>query len=208
MLSLGMVPDEQERQSFLKTLLAEADRLDHLVKNVLSFARLESKRSFANREPIALEDLLDRQSGRLFQRTQQGAMTLQIDVPEELQRLQVMTDPSVVEQILFNLVDNACKYAASAQERSIKISAARLNGYALLICRDMGPGISLEDRKRLFRPFSKSAQKAARSAPGVGLGLALCRRLARSLGGDLTYDVTIQDGACFVLRLPVANENL
>jgi len=208
MLAMGMVPDEQERQAFLKTLLVEADRLDHLVKNVLSFARLESKRSFADREPIALEDLLDRQSGRLFPRCQQGGMTLNIEVSEQFRRLRVLTDPSVVEQILFNLVDNACKYAASAQERSITIRADRQGGFALLRCSDRGPGISQEDRKNLFRPFSKSAQKAARSAPGVGLGLALCRRLARSLGGDLRYDASPQEGACFELKLPVALEQL
>jgi len=206
MLAMGMVPDEEERQSFLKTLLAEADRLDHLVKNVLSFARLESRRSFANLERIALEDLLDRQSGRLFQRSQQGGMSLEIEVPEDLRRLQVLTDPSVVEQILFNLVDNACKYAVG-DDRSLRFSALRQDGFALLRCCDKGPGIAPEDRKNLFRPFSKSAQKAARSAPGVGLGLALCRRLARSLGGDLVFDATVQDGACFVLKLPVATEH-
>jgi signal transduction histidine kinase len=129
-------------------------------------------------------------------------MELRIELPDELRELQVFTDPSVVEQILFNLVDNACKYAATGETRRITIDAARLNGHALLRCCDHGPGISPEDRKNLFRPFSKSAQKAARSAPGVGLGLALCRRLARSLGGDLLFDGTVPTGACFILKLP------
>jgi signal transduction histidine kinase len=204
MLAMGMVPNEEERQSFLTTLLVEADRLDHLVKNVLSFARLEARRSYANRDPIALEDLLDRQSGRLYQRSKQAGMALHIEVPEPHRRLQIHTDPSVVEQILFNLVDNACKYALSGPEPSVRITVERRKDRALLRCQDSGSGIPTEDRKHLFKAFHKSAQKAARSAPGVGLGLALCRRLARSLGGDLVYEASVQGGACFILELPLA----
>jgi signal transduction histidine kinase len=203
MLLMGMVHDDAERQSFLQILAVEADRLDHLVKNVLSFARLEAKRTFASLERTSLENLLDRHSSRLLQRAKQGDMELRIELPDELRELQVFTDPSVVEQILFNLVDNACKYA-TGDVRRITISATRNNSHARLCCQDQGPGISPEDRKRLFRPFSKSAQRAARSAPGVGLGLALCRRLARSMGGDLRFDGTVQEGACFVLKVPVA----
>jgi len=58
--------------------------------------------------------------------------------------------------------------------------------------------------RRLFRPFSKSAHDAAHSAPGVGLGLALSRRLARALGGDLRLQTNGPEGACFALMLPFA----
>jgi signal transduction histidine kinase len=68
--------------------------------------------------------------------------------------------------------------------------------------RDCGPGISPEARKRLFRPFAKSAKVAAESAHGIGLGLALSRRLAKEMGGDLRLeDAPI--GASFVLTLPL-----
>ena len=73
----------------------------------------------------------------------------------------------------------------------------------MLRVRDHGQGISAESAKRLFKPFSKSAQEAAHSAPGIGLGLALCRRLSRSLGGDLRFVRNATRGACFELRLPL-----
>ena len=69
---------------------------------------------------------------------------------------------------------------------------------------DHGPGIAPEMRRRLFHSFSKSAKEAAHSAPGVGLGLALSRRLARDLGGDLSYDEQHVPGAAFLLTLPLA----
>jgi signal transduction histidine kinase len=67
--------------------------------------------------------------------------------------------------------------------------------------RDHGLGVSADQRSRLFQPFRKSADEAARSAPGVGLGLALRRRLARQMGGDLSYQQNGEPGASFVLTL-------
>ena len=61
--------------------------------------------------------------------------------------------------------------------------------------RDHGKGIDRQDRRRLFRPFFKSANEAAHSAPGVGLGLSLCLRLARALGGNLTMDDSVTYGS-------------
>jgi len=68
--------------------------------------------------------------------------------------------------------------------------------------RDQGPGLSDVARRRLFQPFSKSDHEAAASAPGLGLGLALCRSLARAQGGDLEVE-SPPSGAAFVLTLPV-----
>jgi C4-dicarboxylate-specific signal transduction histidine kinase len=114
----------------------------------------------------------------------------------------VKANPSAVEQILFNLVDNACKYAAASSDKRIHLDAALGNGDVELSIRDHGPGLSQDASRKLFRPFSKSAREAAHSAPGVGLGLALSRRLARDMGGRLEADRAPAGGACFRLRLP------
>ena len=205
LLHLDMVKEESERRALLETLVVESDRLDHLVKNVLSYARLESGRGTASLQPVPVADLLERGCERLSQRAAQAGMRVEIEVPDPLTEVASMTDPSVVEQILFNLVDNACKYAAGG-ERRILIQAAEERGRLALRVKDHGPGIARADRRKLFRPFHKSAREAARSAPGVGLGLALCRRLAQSLGGDLRLDETAETGACFLLELPLAQD--
>lgn len=74
-------------------------------------------------------------------------------------------------------------------------------GYAFEVC-DEGRGVNGGEKRRLFRAFHKSALDAAHDKPGVGLGLALCRRLARALGGDLRLGRKSGNGACFVLQLP------
>lgn len=115
-----------------------------------------------------------------------------------------MADALMVEPILVNLADNACKYAAPDSEPKKLILNADSSGSRLLISvRDFGPGLSPRQKKKLFHPFSKSASEAAHSAPGIGLGLALSRRMARRMGGELAHETPASgQGASFVLSLP------
>jgi len=204
MLAAGMVPGEEKRRQYLETLCAESGRLTHLVENVLAYAQLERGRSRNRLENISLREIVERARDRLEKRARQAGMEWMVEAPEAILANTTCTDPSAIEQILFNLVDNACKYAAKATDRRILCTAGK-DGKRLSLCvRDFGPGISPAEARRLFRPFSKSARQAAHSAPGVGLGLALSRRLARSLGGDLRFERAKGEGTCFVLSLPAA----
>jgi signal transduction histidine kinase len=205
MLAEGMVPEESKRRQYLNTLCSEANRLSHLVENVLAYARLERGSARSRVERITIQALIERVRPRLVQRAEQADMRWAEDVEKKVAETQVHVDVAAVEQILFNLVDNACKYGApGASETVLHLEALPDGKCAMLRVRDHGPGISAEAAKRLFKPFSKSAHEAANSAPGVGLGLALCRRLSRSMGGDLRLDGSVKTGACFVLQLPVS----
>ena len=211
MLRDGMVTDEQQRQRYLQTLSREADRLGELVENVLAYARLERGRATRPRERLTVAELLNRFEERLTQRADQAGMTLVIlpdrsagmNDPAHLAMLH--TEPGAVEQILLNLVDNACKYAAAASNKTIQLALARGGKHLLFRVRDYGPGISSREARHLFQPFCKSARRAAETAPGVGLGLALSRQLARHLCGELCLDTSVSEGACFILRLPVTD---
>jgi signal transduction histidine kinase len=201
MLAGGMAPPEK-RQQYLETLHAEAERLTHLVENVLSYARLERGRR-APRVRIGLGELLAQWTPCLADRAAQADLELVSEANRDTQSATLATDPQAVGQILFNLVDNASKYASRAQQRRIELSCQVEAKTARIRVRDYGPGLSATQRRRLFEPFSKTVEEAAVTAPGVGLGLALCRRLARDLGGRLEYEPTHRDGASFVLELPV-----
>ncbi|MHB1079063.1 MAG: sensor histidine kinase [Prosthecobacter sp.] len=203
MLADGMVTDEVQRKTYLDTLTGEASRLSHLVENVLAYARLERGSAKARAENITIGELLDRILPRLQQRADDCGMTVQVQATETDRKTELHVDAAAVEQILFNLVDNACKYAAPrAAQPVIHVEADTSGKFAMLRVRDHGGGISRSEQRRIFHPFHKSADQAAHSAPGVGLGLALCRRLATALGGAITLDATHKDGACFMLRLP------
>jgi len=151
MLADGMVPDETKRRQCLTTLCAEANRLSHLVENVLACARLERGTARSRTETIMLAKLIERVKPRLLQRAEQAGMTLVEDTDGPALAAVVHVDVSLVEQILFNLVDNACKYAsAAATEQSIHLEAQTNGKLAMLRVRDHGEGISAERAKRLF----------------------------------------------------------
>jgi len=194
------VADGPQRQQYMQTLRTEALRLTHLVENVLAYARLERGRATALDGAVQLCSTLERARERLAERAAQAQLDLVWDVDAAGDVVVRATD-TALEQILFNLVDNACKYAATADDRRIEVHVQRRGDRLVIGVRDHGPGIPPADARRLFRPFHKSARAAAHSAPGVGLGLALARRLARSLGGDLRLVSGAGPGACFELWL-------
>jgi signal transduction histidine kinase len=204
MLAEGMVPEVEQQHRYLCTLRNEAIRLTHLVENVLAYARLERGRTAGRIEPIALESLVEGASTRLRAHAEQAGMILAIDCGAEHGAATVLANRSAVEQVLFNLVDNACKYAGAAADKRIHVGVRASGRLAEIAVGDHGPGLSATVRRRLFRSFSKTAEEAATSAPGIGLGLALSRRLARDMGGDLRFDENAVGGASFVLSLPKA----
>ncbi len=202
MLDEGMVASPESQRTYLKTLRSEADRLGHLVENVLSFARLERGRATDGREIVTPDELLDRLVPRLADRARQAGMDFVVS-PVTLPS-PVRVDLSVIDQILLNLVDNSVKYAGTTPDRRIHLEIAPAGRWLALTVRDHGAGLPPRAARHLFRPFSKSAHDAAQSAPGVGLGLALSRRLARSLGGDLQLHENGPTGASFTLTIPYA----
>ncbi len=182
----------------VQVLRAEAGRLAHLIDNVLDYARLERRRPPEPRA-VALAELLVPLVPRLSARLAAAGLEL---VVAEASPWAVRCDPSAVERILLNLADNAAKYASGTG--LVRLDALLGRGVVELRLRDRGPGLAADVRARLFRPFARSAEAAAGSAPGVGLGLALCRRLARAQGGDLRLDEAGDGGVEAVLTLPLA----
>lgn len=196
MLASGAVKPEK-RGDYLRVLSREADRLSHLVENVLSFSKVErgSARSLIRETTVA--ELLEPMRERLEARLATAGMTLEMDASSALR---VRVDTAAVEHILFNLIDNAAKYAVSGDPPKVGIHVRSADGKVEILVTDHGPGIPAAERRRIFRAFHKSAREAAESRPGVGLGLALSRRLAKSIGGGLEC-IDSEKGACFVLRL-------
>jgi signal transduction histidine kinase len=220
MLEEGMAP-EGKRVRYLGTLRREADRLGELVENVLAYARIESDRAPLAPETLAVAKLVERVRERLEERSRAGGLELHVELPPALADVAVRVDPAAVEQILFNLVDNATKYAPSRQaslgaetsddDDGPSATASRLElraaaagrGRIELSVRDHGPGIDAAEREAIFEPFSKARAHASGTQPGVGLGLALSRRLAQQLGGTLWVEAA-EPGARFVLTVPRA----
>jgi signal transduction histidine kinase len=203
MLTGGLIQDEKQKEEYLQTLHAEADRLNRLIGNVLDFSRLEKQRHRLEKTRVSLADLLDRVGSTWQTRCQDAGKEFLIDNPSGTDWT-LMTDPHLVQQVLGNLIDNACKYSRTAEDQRLWLRVRAENHQAIFEVEDRGPGIPNAERRSIFSPFRRG-RRAEETAGGVGLGLALARRWATLLGGRLTFQpVPDNKGACFRLELPAS----
>lgn len=205
MLADGMVRDERRRGEYLGTLKRESERLAGIVENVLVYARMGSRErrgSGAGGASLAVAELLATLGPSLRERADQAGMRLEID-DTGVGEARVAADRESVERVIVNLVDNACKYAAEAEDKRISLTVRPAAGGAEFRVRDRGPGVPKRERRRIFSPFTRARRHAADGSSGLGLGLALARGVARSLGGELRL-ARSEPGAEFVLWLPGA----
>lgn len=202
MLADGMVAAPAERQHYLETLKEQSSRLATLVENVLAYARLEEGSGAARRTPTTAAELLARHLPALEQRASDGGFVLRAEQGADLAAARLTTDGDAIGQVLFNLVDNACKYAHGSEPAVIELVASRRGRTLALEVRDHGPGIAPPLRRAIFEPFERGDRNGD-PRPGVGLGLALARGVARDLGGDLALDESAPRGAALRLTLPL-----
>ena len=205
MLTSGLVKEETQKEEYLRTLHAETERLNRLVGNVLDFSRLENARPRLQKTVVRLDDLLEGVRTTWQGRCHDADKELLVDnaVPPEVV---LETDVGLVQQILGNLLDNACKYSKDAEDHRLWLRAGVMGRRLLLEVEDCGPGVAPREQRSIFRPFRRGGG-ANVTAGGVGLGLALGQRRARLLGGRLTlYRGTQKGGACFRLELNCLTE--
>jgi signal transduction histidine kinase len=201
MLVNGLVRDERQREEYIHTLYAETDRLNRLVGNVLDFSRLENQRPRLNRTRLPVADLLEQVRSTWAGRCHDADKELIVENGLAADAA-LCTDPELVQQILGNLIDNACKYSRGAEDRRLWVRARGDGGCVVFEIEDRGPGVPAKDRRLIFRAFRRGLG-ADETAGGVGLGLALARRWARLLGGRLTLqNCPAGRGACFRVEVP------
>lgn len=203
MLAEGMVPDESRRKEYFNTLRTESQRLSRIVESVLDYARLGRNTASRQTKPVPLGEFVDQLVGTLAARCEQAGMTLVVERSEDADRA-IATDPPTVERILYNLVDNACKYAATSDDRRVHFEVRVGGADVILAVRDHGPGVEKPEQSSIFRPFVRGKRHGDGSISGLGLGLALARGLADQLGGELSLEGAPGTGAEFRLRLPLA----
>lgn len=204
MLADGMVKEEKDQREYLGTLKIESEKLSKIVENVLLYARVEGGKSAPIKEQVSVASLLSQIRERLDRRAKEAGMELLIEnrTPENCT---LELDPQSVEQILFNLVDNSCKYASSATDRRLHLEISQKNQNVEFLYSDHGPGIPPTEAKKVFLPFERGAAQEAAATRGIGMGLTLSRSLARQLGGELTLINTNKQGAFFLLQLPLSS---
>ncbi len=201
MLHEGRVPQEKVAE-YHETLLRESRRLAHLVENVLSFAHLSRGKVRGRQDAGPCAKLLTPLFDKVSDRLKLAGFSVTVTLDPRTTLLSLRTDLLSVEQILTNLADNAIKYAGCAGA-AVTIAVIQTHRTLAIRFADHGKGMEEEAKKTVFRPFSRSAAAAKGRKPGVGLGLALSRDLARSIGGELALESSTEKGTTFMLTLPL-----
>jgi signal transduction histidine kinase len=180
MLRDGLVPSEAKRTEYYTTITDESERLSRLIDNVLEFSRLEQNRRDLCLVVGSLSDAIRDAVEKLRTHIEREGFRLELDLDDRLPAVQF--DRDGVTQLVFNLVDNALKYARHAETRTIEIGLHLENERVELRVRDFGPGVPDDQLRRVFEPFYRIGEELTRTTEGTGIGLALVKELAEGMG--------------------------
>ncbi|CCK26963.1 Sensor protein kdpD [Streptomyces davaonensis JCM 4913] len=183
---------EEDEAELLAGIEEGADRLDHLVGNLLDMSRLQTGTVSAIVREIDLDEVVPMALGGVPEDS------VELDVPETLPMVAV--DPGLLERSVANIVENAVKYSPPGMP--VLVSASSIADRVEVRVVDRGPGVPDDAKERIFEPFQRYGD-APRGA-GVGLGLAVARGFAEAMGGTLTAEDTPGGGLTMVLTLRAA----
>jgi PAS domain S-box-containing protein len=193
-----------ESRRFVERLQVASRALLSTINDVLDFSTLESGRMELRVEPTDLRAVVGEVGEVLGQQAADKGLTLHTDVSDDIPTT-LPLDRGRVRQVLLNLVGNAVKFTAEGRV------AVRLTMDQPQILRvevsDTGPGISAEERQRLFQRFSQVDASATRAHGGTGLGLAICKGLVEAMGGQIGVTSEPGEGSTFWFTLPAATES-
>lgn len=184
-----------ERRSFLETISRNGEALARLIDDILDLAKVEAGKLRLEEVDFSLLELVNEVLELFGERARSRGLTLTLRRSEEVGD-RMASDPSRLRQILVNPVGNAIKFTDVG---GVEVSLARAGELVEVWVRDSGVGISAEERSQLFTPFVQADNSSTRKHGGTGLGLALSRRLARALGGEVRLEADEGSGSTFVL---------
>ncbi|NCC25475.1 MAG: response regulator [Deltaproteobacteria bacterium] len=207
MMQLLMNTDLDETQlQYVEMTVRSGKRLTDLLANILDLSAIEAGRVSLVREPFSPGDILDAVEDSFGPVARQKGLKLDLMLDDDVPDL-VLGDVVRIQQVLFNLVGNGCKFT---QEGGVDVEISRIHRedsdriWLLLKVSDTGIGISDEIMGDLFQPFTQADGSMARRHEGAGLGLALVRRLVEMMGGTISVESEVGRGTSFHVVLPLS----
>jgi two-component system phosphate regulon sensor histidine kinase PhoR len=196
----GAINEPEQAERFLKIIAGHTDRLMAIIEDLLSLSRLEEdgqKRMIA-REHLTVRPVLESAIELSGPKAGDKKIKIDIDCDDDLEAL---INPTLLEQAVLNLVDNAIKYSPS--QSSIQISAHAAEKEVIIAVKDSGCGIEKSHLSRLFERFYVVDKARTRKLGGTGLGLAIVKHIVNLHGGSVSVESTPAQGSTFTIHLPI-----
>jgi signal transduction histidine kinase len=191
----NVVPPTPEQ---LQTIYEQNLLLGRLVRDLQLLALADAGELQIVRVPTQFREILQRVIAHIHPTLEEKQIALEAQIADDLPTVAV--DPQRIEQVLLNLLDNACRYTPPGGK--IVLSAYREDGAVHVSVRDGGPGIAPEDLPHIFERFYRGDKSRARSSGGTGLGLSIAKALIEAHGGRIWAENAPQGGACFHFTVP------
>lgn len=190
-------PLNESAKEQLGIALAQTDRLNGLVQDLLNVSRIEQGRVSYNLQPVVIDEVLS----PIVKNYQVMANEKNIDISYEPNTaLVVYADAGRVQEIFTNLIDNAIKYSLKG---SVAITQRADSKHVVIAVRDTGIGIGPEERKRLFQRFYRIKNDETKDISGTGLGLWIIKQYVEAMSGTIEVDSMTGSGSEFTVSLPI-----
>jgi two-component system phosphate regulon sensor histidine kinase PhoR len=198
-LRLGALDDKENRLEFVEAIENQATRMNQLVDDLLDLAAVESGQRAMKREPLDLFQIARDVARGVKPVADRRRVT--VAVAENAPAVTVFADKIQMKQVLTNLIDNAIKFNREGGE--VAVSGEVRGGRLLLSVRDSGAGIPAADLPRIFERFYRVDKARSRELGGTGLGLAIVKHIVEIHGGSVSVQSQENEGATFLISLPV-----
>jgi signal transduction histidine kinase len=195
--------DESRKQTYYDFIFHESERLSRLINNVLHLARMSRNEQKPDPKEVVVDELLNELCPRLESQLERAGFKLELECTDSAKTSILNIDCDWLTQILINLVDNAIKFCASAERKTVQLKCRMLqDGRIQFSVRDFGPGVAKDQMKKIFKLFYRSENELTRETVGTGIGLALVHQLVVGMDGEVDL-VNCEPGVEFRIRFPV-----
>lgn len=190
---------DKMRDRFLEIIKIEADRLYLLVNDLLQLSKIEGESLDLKNEDLIT--ILDNTFQRLQDKALESKIKLVPDYPEELPEVKMI--PEQIEQVVYNLVDNAIKYTPENGEVIIRSYISDNDNSVIVEVEDTGIGISEKDQRRIFERFYRVDKARSREKGGTGIGLSIVKHIVQNHGSNIEIESQPGKGSVFRFRLEI-----
>lgn len=196
-LMAGAIDDPGNRSRFVETLHKHATRMSELISDISDLSAIESGQVELSLKPVRLRRVVAEVVALVESRQADPDVSFSTSIPDSIL---VQADRTRLEQILYNLIDNAVKF--NRQRGSVTVSAEEKDGRVAINIEDTGAGISASDLPRVFERLYRVDKSRSRKTEGTGLGLAIVKHLVHAHGGELSVVSELGQGSRFTFTLP------
>ena len=198
----GAIDDRENSLGFLEKVHKHAARMSGLISDISDLSAIESGDVKLSRGPVHLRSIVNEIFALTESRRGNSNISFSVSIPENLY---VLADHTRLEQILYNLIDNAVKF--NCPGGSVNVIAEESGGRATVHVEDTGAGIPASDLPRIFERLYRADKSRSQKTEGTGLGLAIVKHLVQAHGGEIAARSELGRGSRFTFTLPVANHD-